>query len=442
MRRSPRQGDKAPPLIPALRPSVLTLWLAVVFAFIGGVILNLLPCVLPVLSIKILRLSQNAEQNQQRLWQEELLFALGILTMFWVLAGLILCLKAFGIQVGWGFQLQHPAVVIGLSALFFCIVLYLWDILQIGSGVVPGARALPVKNSRYASFSFGLLTTVCATPCTAPFMGVALGYALLQPAYIALLVFTAMGLGMAAPYLLLARLPGLRRFIPKPGPWMLNLKITVGFVLLATIGKFVEILGLQVGLKAVVALYYFLLALGAGAWLRTQSVKQQSRILSVAVNLFAAGLVGFAAFSAFRVGAVPEENLRAHRPAAALREARGVPWKKFSEAAVEAALNDGKDVFINFTAAWCMTCQVNDAITFHNPDVVAALSAETIVAFKADWTRYDKQITRALNKHSRSSVPFYVYYKADAFSAAQEGIPLPEILTPRIMLEVTRGSHE
>ncbi len=406
----------------------MTIGLSLLFAFIGGLILNLLPCVLPVLSIKILSLIEHANESRAKLWQQGLLFTLGVLVMFWVLAGALFVLKAVGVQAGWGFQLQNPAVIVALALLFLFLAFQLWGFFDVGQGAARLGNSFLSGQGRSQAFFQGLVTTLCATPCTAPFMGAALGFALVQPFYLAFLIFTALGMGMSAPYLLLARFPQLLRFVPKPGQWMDRLKKFFGFVLLGVVIWLAWIFGRQKGLDALTGLYFFLLFCALSLWLVSAGGPSQRRWKKTvwAVLPAAIGCVVFVVSGGMRT---PSEPLAVPQTEGQQR------WQPYSKTLLNESLAQGKAVFLDFTAAWCLTCQVNEQFALNDPRVTAALSQEGLVAMKADWTNFDAEITQALSRYGRNSIPLYVYYSADSGTDPQPVI-LPEVITPQMVLDV------
>ena len=415
----------------------MTVWVSVLFAFLGGLMLNLMPCVLPVLSINVLGLIQIAGEDNRRIWRHGIAFTAGIMVMFWALMAAIFILKGIGYQIGWGFQFQQPSIVVLLCALFFILAMYLWGMIRIGSGAVQVSGTVLEKKSGFSrSFFRGVLMTVCATPCTAPFMGAALGFALVRPVYEAFWVFSAMGLGMALPYALLSRFPGLLHYVPKPGRWMEQLKSFFGFLLLAPVIYMSEILGQQKGLPAVAALYYFLLLLGLTVWLiGTLSSEAGSKkfALKKTLALLVLCLGMFLIVRTIIIAPAPQAG-----GSNAVSQQSGVRWQQYSQEAFDKARMEGKTIFINFTAAWCTTCKVNDIVAFRDPQVIAALNDRSIVALKADWTSYDPTVTEALSRYNRNSIPLYVYYGGNEVGALSGPDPLilPEVITPRIVLDV------
>lgn len=397
---------------------------ALLFAFLGGIILNLMPCVLPVLSLKVLSLVKHAGESRSAALGHGLVFTAGVLFSFWLLAAVLLILRAGGEQLGWGFQLQSPGFLVVLSSFMFLFGLNLLGVFEMGGTLTAvGGRAA----GRGGSFLTGVTATIVATPCTAPFMGSALGFSLSQPTATALLIFTALGLGMAAPYLVLAAVPELLRFVPRPGRWMETLKQVMGFLLLATVIWLAWVLSVQAGAQTVIALLAALLVLGIGAWVYGRwggpavagGKRRIAQVTAVAllVGALALGLVGV--------------EVTASTPVTAAEDGSGgIAWEPFSAARVDEATASGEAVFIDFTAAWCLSCKVNERVAFGSAEVQRRFDELGIVPLKADWTTRDDEITRALASYGRNSVPLYVVY-----GAGDDPLLLPEILTPGIVLD-------
>ena len=422
--------DKNDNAVGALTESVSgNIWKALLFAFLGGLILNLMPCVLPVLSLKILGFVQHAGQGRSRTVGHGLIFTAGVLVSFWLLAGALLALRAGGEQLGWGFQLQSPAFLLILSSFMFLFGLNLLGVFEIGTGLAGLGSGNATRSGWLGSFINGVTATVVATPCTAPFMGSALGFSLSQPAGTAMLIFTFLGLGMAAPYLVFSAFPALLKILPRPGRWMETLKQVMGFLLLATVIWLSWVLGIQAGSNAVAALLITLLLLGLAAWIygRWGTIAENTRrrvIASLAALILIAGGVGFGLVT---VGlSTPNSNL------SAVTKTGSITWESFSPEKVEQLQAAGRAVFIDFTAAWCLSCQVNEQVAFGSSEVREKFAELGIAALKADWTRRDETITRALAEFGRNSVPLYVLFGP---GNKHDPIILPEILTPGLVLE-------
>ena len=396
---------------------------ALLLAFAGGLILNLMPCVFPILAIKVLGVVQQAHGARARLRTHGLLFALGVLLSFWAIAGLLLVLRAGGTSLGWGYQLQSPVIVGGLAVLFFVLALNLSGVFQIGVGLQALTGGIRARGEHADALLSGLLATLVASPCTAPFMGAALGFALVQPTLHAMLVFTALALGMALPYVLLCFAPALIRRLPRPGAWMDTLKQVLAFPLYATVVWLVWVLGQQAGIDAVARLLAALVAVAAALWAvghwthAGPAVRLSVRVAAAALS---AGALAFA-------WPQPAPHTTA--------EATGA-WEPWSEARVQAALAEGKPVFVDFTAAWCVTCQVNKRLVLNAWEVDRRFAELQVIRLRADWTSRNPAITAALARMNRSGVPVYALY----VPAQREPVLLPEVLTRNLVLDALQGA--
>ena len=403
-------------------PSVLSLAAAIGLALLGGLLLNLMPCVLPVLSVKVLALLGHADTSAAALRRHGLAHTAGVLTCFVALAAALLALRAGGMGVGWGFQLQSPLVVTLLAYLFFALGLSLSGVLSVGGRLAGVGHALVARPGYAGSFFTGALVAVAATPCTAPFMGVATGFALTQPAPSALAVFLALGLGLALPYLVLSLAPAWRRWLPRPGPWMERLKQVLAFPLYATVAWLVWVVSEQAGPRATAAVLAGLVLIAFAAWMRGISQAAQGRRRILAAAAAAAGLALALAVGGFTLGAPT--------PTPATAAADGIPWEPWSPRRVAAARAEGKPVFVNFTAAWCITCLVNERVALRSPAVARAFAGKDVVYLKADWTNRSPEIAAALEGFGRSGVPLYVLYPPRA-----EATILTPVLTEGTILE-------
>jgi len=405
--------------------SLKSLWTALIFAFLGGMILNLMPCVLPVLSLKILGFVNQASTGKGKALHHGLVFALGVLVSFWILAAVLFILRAGGAQLGWGFQLQSPGFIVILASFMFLFGLNLLGVFEMGTSLTSvGGHG---RSGLTGAFLNGVTATIVATPCTAPFMGSALGFALIQPWWIIALIFTALALGMAAPYVVLSAMPSLLRFVPKPGAWMETLKHIMGFLLMATVIWLAWVLGIQAGSNALVFLLGTLLIIAIGAWVMGRwailSVTTSRRRMAyiIASICIIGGLV-------MGLGGVTASAIT---PAHAAAADGAIAWEPFASDRIREVRAEGNPVFIDFTAAWCLSCQVNERVAFSSEQVQQRFTDLGIKPFKADWTSYDEDITRALAQFGRNSVPLYIYYPA----GADAPIILPEILTPGVVLD-------
>ena len=408
-----------------IRPSnaagSVTLAMALMFALVGGLLLNLMPCVFPVLSIKILGFVNQGGEDRFKTGAHGLAFGSGVVLSFWVLAALILLLRAGGARLGWGFQLQSPAFVAAMAILFFGLALNLMGVFEVGN-VLTRLGGRVARPSGYGdSFSSGVLATLIATPCTAPFMGAALGFALTQPPLQTFLIFGALGAGMATPYVVMSMSPPLLRLLPMPGPWMETMKQLLAFPLFGTVIWLVWVFGRQTGVNGAAYLLVSLMLLGLAGWImgrwRPLSISARARLISrtvaLAVVVVAVGLV-----------------VRGSRGEATA--AGGLTWQPFSQELVQQLRAEGQPVFIDFTAAWCLSCQVNEQVVLASNTVETAFEEYNVATLKADWTRFDPDITEALESFGRSGVPLYVLYPSDL---GRSPMILPTILTKRGLLE-------
>jgi len=411
-------GTPAP--APAAAPAAGTtapigLGLALVFALIGGAILNLMPCVFPVLSLKVLGFAAHADDRRAHAISG-LAYTAGVVLSFLALAGVLLALRAGGEQLGWGFQLQSPAVIAVLAALFTLIGLNLAGVFEFGSVLPSSLASLQARHPVLDSLLTGVLAVAVASPCTAPFMGASLGFAVTLPAAQALAVFAALGLGMALPYLAASLWPGLARLLPRPGAWMVRFKVLMAFPMFATVIWLVWVIGQQTGIDGAAALLAVLLALAFIAWaLGTPGIGRVARASFGALGVLALAVALSWMLPSFHASAATATGARA--------EAGWEPWSEQRVAELRAA---GKPVFVDFTAAWCVTCQYNKRTTLADPAVVADFAARGVVLMRADWTRRDPAITAALAGFGRNGVPVYALYGRD-------GAPqiLSEILSVR-----------
>jgi thiol:disulfide interchange protein DsbD len=389
---------------------LITLPLAALFAFLGGLILNLMPCVLPVLSLKALGLAASHESYVQRVahgWW----YTAGIVLSFCAIAALLIGLKAAGSAVGWGFQLQSSWFVGALVYLFFLMALLLAGAADFSGQWMGFGQALASGGGYRGSFFTGALAVLVASPCTAPFMGTAMGFALTQGNLVALMVFICLGLGMAAPFLLLSYLPRLGRWLPKPGAWMERFREFLAFPLLATAIWLLWVIGRQNGTDAVALVLCGCLLIAVALWLNGGQP---------AAKLARLGLIG---------GAL----LLLSNPLLRNASKAESGFETFSETRVEQLRAEGVPVFVNFTADWCITCLANEKWVLSTDAVTEAFSQQKIAYLKADWTNYDPVISDTLERWGRSGIPLYLYYPADRSLPAQV---LPQILSVDLVLSV------
>jgi thiol:disulfide interchange protein/DsbC/DsbD-like thiol-disulfide interchange protein len=418
----------APPPVLNLAPPVpaadgLSLAMAMAFAFLGGLVLNLMPCVFPVLSLKALALAAPGHGNREKLRLEGLSFGAGVIATFVALAFILLAFRAAGEQFGWGFQLQSPAMVTALALLFFVLALNMSGAFEF-TALVPSSAGNWSARNRYANAALsGVLAVVIASPCTAPFMGAALGFALAQPAVLTLVVFVALGVGMALPFVLLSWFPGWRRMLPKPGVWMERMKQFLAFPLYATVAWLVWVLGAQVDNDAVVRILVTLVAVAFALWAwRTYRMGAARGFSFVAVaGLVAAAIVAWPLFAGGSAPTPPEARAVAGKVDA---------WQPYTPGLVSELTSGNRAVFVDFTAAWCVTCQVNKRLVLNDGAVKEAFATANVQLVRADWTRRDPQISKALAALGRQGVPVYVLYRP-----GKEPLLLPEVLQKQTVLD-------
>jgi len=429
--RPPEQGEGGMMAAAAAREAQPFLIAVLGAAFIGGLILNLMPCVLPVLSLKVFSLIKHAEHAHSQAWRQGVAFTVGVVISFWLLAGLLLFLRAAGNQLGWGFQMQSPGFVLALIFIFFLLALNLFGVFELGTSLVGLDAKVAGRHNHglFTSFLNGALATLAATPCTAPFMGSSLGFAAQQPAYIALLIFTFLALGMAAPYLLLTIFPAALKFVPKPGAWMEAFKQFMGFLLMATVIFLLYVLGALTGEEYVPAFLGALLLASVAAWIygRWASPLHSLRVRLIAFVLVAA-FIGFA----INWGIVTVQAASYDKEVSSTKPEASGDWQPWSTEAVQQALAAGHPVFVDFTAAWCLSCKVNERVALDVDSVRNAFAAKNVILFKADWTHADPKISEALRQYNRDGVPLYLLYSPKNPTQPQV---LPEVLTPGIVLD-------
>ncbi|MDF2463102.1 MAG: thiol:disulfide reductase (thiol:disulfide interchange protein)-like protein [Ramlibacter sp.] len=377
--------------------ATLTLAAALLGALLGGLILNLMPCVFPILAIKVVGFTRHADDRRSHRIAG-LAYSAGVIASFAALGALMLALRAAGEQLGWGFQLQSPVVIAVLAALFTLIGLNLAGLFQFGSFLPSSVASLEARHPVANAFLSGVLAVAVASPCTAPFMGASLGFAIGLPASEALLVFAAIGVGMALPYLAASWVPAVARLLPRPGAWMETFRKLMAFPMFATVAWLVWVLGQQSGIDGAGALLVLLVAMSMVIWALT--LHGRARTVIAAISIVSFSLLAWVAGASIT------------RPLAQQQAVRGEGgWQVWEPGRVDQLMASGQPVFVDFTAAWCVTCQYNKKTTLANADVLADLSAKKVALLRADWTRRDPAITAALAQLGRNGVPVYVFYK-------------------------------
>jgi thiol:disulfide interchange protein/DsbC/DsbD-like thiol-disulfide interchange protein len=398
------------------------------FGFLGGIILNLMPCVLPVISLKIFGFIQQAGQSRRKILRSGIAFTVGIFAWFVGLALLLIVLKGAGRDVTWGgFQFTNAYFVLALSVIVLVFALNLFGVFEISlpQRMTRGLLSTTERKDDLGSFFQGIFATVLATPCTAPFLGTALGFAFSQSPAVILAMFVAIAAGMSAPYLLLSAQPAWLRFLPKPGPWMLHVKQFMGFLLLATLLFLLYVLGTQRGLEGAIWASCFLLVISVACWMKGAFVLPTASAMkrSVVLGLMLVLVIGSGIY--FIGGKFRSSNV-------ALTDSRlRGDWQAFTPERLQAELDQGRTVFVDFTAAWCLTCKFNEANVLESSEVREAFQRHAIVKMKADWTNGDPTITKLLQKFGRPGVPLYVLYPRKN----EEPIVFPEVLTKGMVLE-------
>jgi thiol:disulfide interchange protein DsbD len=403
------------------------------YAFIGGLILNIMPCVLPVIALKILGFVGESRSDPRHVRKLGLVYALGVLVSFVALAAVVIGVKAAGHRAGWGMQFGSPIFVVCLTTLVLLVALNLFGLFEVNLGgrALDAAGGLASKHGTAGAFFNGVLATVLATPCTAPFLSIALGFAFAQKAPMILLMFLAVGVGLAAPYVVLSWNPAWLKFLPKPGAWMEKFKIAMGFPMLATAVWLFNLAAGSYG-KSVLWLGIFLVLVAFAAWIFGEFVQRGRNRKGVALAIVLILVIGGYAFAL-------ENQLNWRAPitseyaTASLKESPdGITWQLWSPEAVAKARTEGRPVIVDFTADWCLTCQVNKKTSIEIPSVRAKLKEGNAVALLGDYTHFPENISTELNRFNRAGVPLVLVYPK---TPTTPPMVLPEILTPGIVLD-------
>ena len=395
----------------------ITFLQALIFAFVGGLILNLMPCVFPIISLKVLSFVSMSNQSPSKIRAHALSFCAGVIISFLLIGIVMILLKQAGLYLGWGFQLQSPLVVGLLSLLMFVIGLILLSDINIGSSLTK-LGGVGSNNNLTGSFSTGVLAVIVASPCTAPFMGAALGYALIQPSGVTLPVFSALGLGFAFPYFILSASPGLINYLPKPGSWMVTLKEFFAFPMFATSIWLIWVFSLQTSSNELIFLLITILIISLLIWVAS---KISNQIYKMMLLIFAI-LVVF-----FQFKDIPSNELQS---SSALKS-ESFDYVEWSENIENEYQEKNQAYLINFTAAWCITCQANDKIALSRPNIKEYINKNNIEYVVADWTNKNDEILKTLESYDRNGVPLYIFWKP----GMNESKILPAILTEQILLD-------
>ena len=397
-------------------------WQVLLLAFAGGVVLNAMPCVFPILSLKLLSIAQQAHGRRSERVSHGLAYTAGVLISFAALGVALLALRAGGQAAGWGFQLQSPVFVAVLAYLLFAMGLSLSGVAEFGGALAGVGGRLAARSGLAGTFFTGVLATVVATPCTAPFMGAALGFALIAPAALGLGVFLALGFGLAAPYLVASLTRRWQRLLPKPGPWMEFVKQLLAFPLYATVAWLLWVLIEEVGPDEAFGALLGLILIAFAIWIygRTRCAAPVGRVLGTGMAV--TGSVAAILLALSMAGSPPAKSAALHS---------GLPYEPFTAQRLAALETAGKPVFVNLTAAWCVTCLINERVALDTDEVRQAFAERGVVPLKGDWTSQNPEITRFLQQFGRSGVPLYLYYTGKG----GEPLMLPQILTAASVLD-------
>ncbi|MCV2348297.1 protein-disulfide reductase DsbD family protein [Paucibacter sp. Y2R2-4] len=421
-------------------PLDLGLPLALLLALAGGLILNLMPCVFPVLSIKALSLLGQAHGDPAQARRHGMAYSAGVLLSFALLAAVLIGLRAAGAEVGWGFQFQSPLFVLGVAWLLFGLGLSLSGLLELGGGIAGLGQELAAKEGYAGSFFSGVLAAVVATPCTAPFMGAAMAYALSQSAPVLLAVLLSLGLGLALPYLVLSNWPALQARLPSPGAWMERLKQGFAFPMYGAAIWLVWVLAQQGGPSAVLLSLSGMALLALAAWLHriAREIRPgKGRRLTQLATVLSLGVVVGLAF--LQSSALPEGSGSPSSLAQQTPQTPQATFEPYTPERLSELRAQGKPVFVNLTAAWCISCLVNEKVALSQASVHQAFAREGVVYLKGDWTRKDPRISALLAEHGRSGVPLYLFYPAGLSSSPQV---LPQLLTPGLVLQALEDAKK
>jgi thiol:disulfide interchange protein DsbD len=403
------------------------------FAFLGGLILNLMPCVLPVIALKVMGFMNQVRQSPGEVRRHGLVYGAGVLVSFLVLAGMVVAIG--GRAASWGMQFQSPQFLVVMTTLVTLVALNLFGVFEVhlGGRAMGAASQLASRAGTAGAFFHGMLATALATPCTAPFLGVALGFAFLQPPWVVVLMFLMVGWGLALPYVLLSFVPGLARWLPKPGVWMEHFKVAMGFPMAVTAFWLLSLLGRHYGNAGVLWVGVYLVFMALGLWVWGQFVQRGTRERGKGVTMaLSVALVVLGYWVAL------EHQLGWRDPAsrggsgAVVRASGGIAWESWTAEAVERARSEGRPVLVDFTADWCVTCQANKKTSLEIASVRKKLEEIGAVTLLGDYTLRDDAILAELQRWGRAGVPLVLIYPRDATVGPRV---LPELLTPGMVLE-------
>ncbi len=410
-------------------------------AFLGGLILNLMPCVLPVVSLKVFSLMKSAGEEKGRVLKAGLVFTAGVLFSFAILATVVVILKSIGQSVGWGFQFQSPYFVFSLALVVYVFGLSLFDLFEISPPSAEKIDKLAQKEGCIGAFFEGILAVLLATPCSAPFLGTALGFAFSQPGWIIFTVFLFIGLGLSTPYLLFTANPKLMSLLPRPGNWMLKLRFAMGFLLMGTVCWLLWVLGKQLNSDAVVSTVVFFLFIAISLWVLGFIEYKTSTLRRWIVRFISLVLI-IAGFWTSYMWLYPLKNLSSESSGNQLNipgeVINGVSWKKYTEESFSIARKTGKIIFLDASADWCLTCKTNENTVLYTDKVSERLKKDDIIVFKADNTKRSKEVMKLIKSLGKSAVPVYAIYPPGESSEPEI---LPEVITIQMVLDaVDRAS--
>jgi thiol:disulfide interchange protein DsbD len=422
------------PVEPARTVGGVAFFWAILLALAGGLLLNLMPCVLPVLAIKAFGPVQHAQSAPREARRQGIAYAAGVMVSFAAIALVLVGLRAAGAEIGWGFQLQSPLFVTAMIYVLFAVGLNLSGVFTFGDRLAGIGSGLAARQGYSGSFFAGALATLVAAPCTAPFMAAAMGYAITQPWYLSLAVFEAVGLGMALPYVMIALSPAARRFLPRSGAWMLQLKQFLAFPIYGTAVWLFFVLSQEAGDLAGTAVLAGLLLIAFAAWLYEAARQGEGGWGKWSIGLSALSLVA-------AVGLLSLTGARSPSAVADTTEAAGQTWLPYSQGSVDQLQAEGRPVFVDIGAAWCITCKINERIALADPAVLKAFADAGVAALRGDWTRQDAAITKVLEANGRAGVPLYLFYpRPGAPGEGRSPVILPQILTAETILHEIRGN--
>lgn len=404
------------------------------FAFIGGLILNLMPCVLPVVSMKIMSFVKEAGAEKSRVIKHGMVYAMGTVSTCLVLALAVIGAQLAGYSVGWGFQFQQPLFLLGMATLVTIMSLGLFGVFMVNVNSGEKLQELSFRGGYTGSFFSGVVATILSTPCTAPFLGTAIGFAFAQPWWGIMLIFASIGAGLAFPYVLLSLNPAWQKYIPKPGAWMEHFKQGMGFLFLFSSVWLLYVLGQQVGADGLIGALIFIIATSFGAWLIGTFADFNAGPRRKFFVWVLAAVVSLSSLWYFAWDTVvnPTASQIQTQGATSTTASNGIVWQTFGKAEVDQHLKNGKVVFLDFTAEWCQTCKLNEKTVLSSQTIGDKFKAADVQALKGDWTLNDPVITEVLRKFNRSGVPLYV-----VMSPHRPGSPivLPELLTEKMVLD-------